>query len=168
MTRPDGQRPGAALAIEIVEESGNWAVVPEAGALIAQATDALARHPAIAGRLPAAATIVLASDADVQVLNRTWRGKDKPTNVLSFPAGTGARDEDGRPLLGDVVLAIESIQLEAHELAVPVAHHLQHLVVHGTLHLMGYDHETDADAEVMEGLEVAVLQGLGVPNPYDD
>ena len=125
---------------------------------------------------------MLANDALVRELNRTYRGKDAPTNVLSFPfqAPPGARppddvDDDGtrqchdRPEprhLGDVVLAVETVTREASAQAVPPVHHLQHLVVHGLLHLMGFDHETDAQAEVMEGLEVEILAALGIGDPY--
>ena len=126
--------------------------------------------------------MVLADDALVQSLNRSYRGKDAPTNVLSFPfqAPPGAWapddvDDDGivsamtepEPRqLGDVVLAVETVTREASAQAVPPVHHLQHLVVHGLLHLMGFDHETDAQAEVMEGLEVEILAALGIGDPY--
>jgi probable rRNA maturation factor len=114
--------------------------------------------------------IVLADDATVRELNRVWRGKDKPTNVLSF----AALDDDDTPLpedapllLGDVVLAYQTCAVEAVEQGKPLADHLSHLVVHGVLHLLGFDHETDdAEAEPMEAMETAVLTALGVPDPY--
>ncbi len=115
-------------------------------------------------------SVVLTDDETVHQLNRDWRGKDAPTNVLSF----ASLDEDGAPpvpgaplLLGDVVLAWGVCAAEAERDGKPLADHLAHLVVHGTLHLVGYDHEQDdAEAEVMESLEVAVLAALGVPDPY--
>lgn len=104
-------------------------------------------------------SIVLADDAFVQNLNREYRGKDKPTNVLSFP-----QDEHG--LLGDVILAHETLSREAKEQDKSFEDHLMHLVVHGTLHLMGHDHENDEEAEEMEALEIKILEQLGVENPY--
>jgi len=102
--------------------------------------------------------IVLAGDAGVRKLNREWRGKDKPTNVLSF-AGTP-------PLLGDIVLARQTVLREARDRAKPVAHHIVHLVVHGCLHLLGYDHEEEKEARRMEKMEINLLEQLGIPNPY--
>ncbi len=90
-----------------------------------------------------------------------------PTNVLSFPAGPGIPIDDDDPrFLGDVVLALETLQREAAEQGIPVEHHMQHLVVHGLLHLFGYDHTTDEEAQVMEGLEVGILGRLGIADPY--
>ena len=100
-------------------------------------------------------------------LNRTFRGKDVPTNVLSFPSQKlpGAASDDGA-YLGDVVLAAETVRQEAIELGIEPRHHLQHLVVHGLLHLLGYDHQADAAAEEMERLEAEILATIGVADPY--
>jgi probable rRNA maturation factor len=106
-------------------------------------------------------TILLTDDAAVHDLNHRFRGKDAPTNVLSFPAPSNPERH-----LGDVALAFGVCAREAEDQGKPFAHHLQHLVAHGVLHLVGYDHETDAEAEQMEGLERIVLAGLGVPDPY--
>ena len=105
-------------------------------------------------------TLVLGDDAFVQPLNATYRGKDKPTNVLSF--GSDADDE-----LGDLIFALETIQREAAEQGKAFEDHLKHLILHGSLHLLGYDHETNTEAEEMEGLEIAILAEHGLPNPYD-
>jgi probable rRNA maturation factor len=112
--------------------------------------------------------IRLADDAVQQRLNRDWRGVDAPTNVLAFPAWEpGAEIPPGAPLLlGDVVLALETIAREAVEQGKPLADHLSHLVVHGVLHLLGYDHATEAEAIAMEALETSILARLGVPDPY--
>jgi probable rRNA maturation factor len=119
---------------------------------------------ALAG--PAELSLVLADDAAVRVLNRRWRGQDRPTNVLSFPAQGGAVPPGAPLLLGDVVLACETIAAEAAAQAKPLAHHLRHLVVHGVLHLLGWDHVDPAEAARMETLETRILAGLGVADPY--
>ncbi len=114
-------------------------------------------------------TVLLADDATVQALNRTWRGKDKPTNVLSFPAADQPLPPGAPQPLGDVVLAYDTLLRESAEQSKPLSHHLAHLLVHGTLHLLGQDHETgEAQADAMEALEVAVLATLGIPDPYAD
>ena len=120
------------------------------------------------------ASLLFTSDIEVQALNREWRGKDKPTNVLSFPmverADLSALALDGPPeLLGDIALAHETCAREAAEKGVPLHHHAAHLIVHGLLHLAGYDHETgDVDAAVMEALETKALAILGIADPYGD
>lgn len=114
----------------------------------------------------AALAIALAGDAAVRVLNRDFRGKDKPTNVLSFPADARATAPGAPRFLGDIVLARQTVAREARAQHKRLADHVMHLVVHGTLHLLGYDHEVDAEAVRMERLEVRILAGLGVPDPY--
>jgi probable rRNA maturation factor len=109
-------------------------------------------------------TIALSDDAELRALNRIWRGKDRPTNVLAFPSGAGP--VFGRLALGDIILAFETVALEAEAAQMPLSDHLSHLVVHGVLHLLGYDHEKPAAARRMEDLEVRVLAGLGIPDPY--
>ena len=119
-------------------------------------------------------SINLSTDAEVQILNGQWRGKDKPTNVLSFPMlevselDALANTDDGEVLLGDMILAFETCQAEAAEKAITLANHVTHLVVHGTLHLLGLDHIDDTQAEHMEALEVKALASLGLANPYSD
>ncbi|MGE0698485.1 MAG: rRNA maturation RNase YbeY [Hyphomicrobiaceae bacterium] len=136
--------------------------------LCAAAAAASAASPEVARRLPAPAVacVAFSNDAAVRDLNARYRGKDKPTNVLSFaaaPMPDGMADEAH---LGDIVLAFETVAGEAATLGLALDHHIQHLVVHGVLHLLGYDHESDADAEAMEDLETAILATLGVADPY--
>ncbi|HCJ22666.1 MAG TPA: rRNA maturation RNase YbeY [Erythrobacter sp.] len=120
------------------------------------------------------ASVLFTSDADVHALNKEWRGKDKPTNVLSFPM---LEREDlldlapeGPPeMLGDIALAAGTCAREAAEKGVPLETHATHLLIHGLLHLAGHDHvDSDAQAEAMEGLEIAALAKLGIGDPYGD
>lgn len=118
--------------------------------------------------------VKLTSDEEVHGLNRAYRDKDKPTNVLSFPMvqadlleGT-ANTDDGEVLLGDIVLAEGVCAAEAAEKGISVADHATHLIVHGTFHLLGYDHMEDAEAETMEALETQSLLSLGITDPYGD
>jgi probable rRNA maturation factor len=111
--------------------------------------------------------ILLTSDAAIRRLNARYRGKDKPTDVLSFPAWSPEEPPLGRSvMLGDVIIAYGTSARDAKAEAKPLGAHVMHLVVHGVLHLLGYDHMRDEDAAVMERLEIAVLKKLGVPNPY--
>jgi probable rRNA maturation factor len=115
-------------------------------------------------------SLVFTSNDNIQKLNLTYRGKNQPTNVLSFPSGAFHPDQrTGQPPLvplGDVVLAYETIEHEAIEQGIPFQDHLIHLMIHGFLHLLGYDHEIERDAEDMESLEIQYLQELGIDNPY--
>jgi probable rRNA maturation factor len=130
---------------------------------------ALATSPNEPGNSPeplGEVTIVLTDDSTVHALNRTYRGKDQPTNVLSFAAGPAPAAGISYPL-GDVVIGFSTVHRECLEAARPIENHLQHLVVHGCLHLLGFDHESVSDATEMELLETEILAGLGVPDPYD-
>ena len=133
-------------------------VLPDAEALVLAAAEAtLASEGAIGEGL----SLLLTHDAAIRDLNRRFRGQDKPTNVLSFPALPNPEQH-----LGDVALAYETCAREAAEQGKTLAAHLQHLVAHGVLHLLGYDHMTDPEADEMEGLERVVLASLGVSDPY--
>jgi probable rRNA maturation factor len=157
---------GDALIIDIAEPCALWRErLPEVARLCEEAARGALAHVDGAPR-SAELSIVLGDDALVQALNRQWRGQDKPTNVLSFPVAPMTLPPDAPRLLGDVVLAFETLAAEAAAQSKPLAHHLRHLVVHGVLHLMGYDHETAGEAARMEALEVEVLAGLGIPDPY--
>lgn len=145
--------------IDIEIEDPAWtAALPEAEALARAACAATLGSEGAEGE---GVSLLLTSDLAVQALNARFRDQDKPTNVLSFPA-----PPNRERFLGDVALAFETCAREADEQGKPFGHHLQHLVAHGVLHLLGYDHMTDAEAHEMEGLERVVLAGLGVPDPY--
>jgi len=112
-------------------------------------------------------SIALADNDAVHALNRDYRGMDKPTNVLSFPSGEDAvPPEADMIMLGDIILAFETVREEAADQNKPIKNHTSHLVVHGVLHLLGYDHEDDNQAEEMEMLERQILAKLGVDDPY--
>lgn len=149
--------------VEIVVGSPHWKTQPGAAAMLRRS---IAEAAAAAGRSGEIA-IVLTDDSAMRDLNRRWRGKDTPTNVLSFPAAPSNGRPAGLPLpLGDIVIAYETTAREASAQRTPFMHHLAHLAVHGFLHLVGYDHDTDAEAEAMEDIEGKVLARIGVSNPY--
>jgi probable rRNA maturation factor len=154
------------LTVDVVPDAGDWSAFADIEHHVVSAAAALAAHAAFAGHTTSTACIALSDDENVQSLNATYRGKNKPTNVLSFPAGSGPRD--GVIPLGDVVLAGETVAREAQEQGIKPLQHLQHLVVHGLLHLLGFDHETEDEATEMEALEIEVLASLGIPNPYTE
>jgi probable rRNA maturation factor len=152
------------------DSSINWAELAESAARAAIAESAF---PGLAKAARAVElSIVLTSDAEVQALNAEWRGKDKPTNVLSFPQAESddldkASVAGPELMLGDIVLARETCAREAEEKELPLSQHAAHLLVHGTLHLLGYDHTDDAAAEDMETREVRALNRLGLASPYE-
>jgi probable rRNA maturation factor len=156
------------LAVSVVHDDGNWPDLAGVEALILAAVRALARHPDVRRHRAAEACIALSSDAAVRKLNAAYRQKDAPTNVLSFPAPGGFSIEESIQALGDIVIAHETVMREAQQQNIPFSHHLQHLAAHGLLHLLGYDHESTADAEVMERLEIEVLASLGIADPYTE
>jgi len=144
--------------IDVEIEDAAWtAALPDAEALARAAAEAALTQ----STGPSNLTVLLTDDAAMREINARFRGQDKPTNVLSFPAPPNPEHH-----LGDVAVAFGVCAGEAAEQGKPIAHHLQHLVAHGVLHLLGYDHEDDAEAEAMESLERIVLAGLGVPDPY--
>lgn len=155
------------VTVDVAVESAGWQALGDAEELAERAV-AAALAVAAADILPGAeVSIVLAGDETVRGLNRQWRGLDKPTNVLSFPAVPPERLAQS-PLLGDVILAAETCAREAQDEGKTLADHAAHLIVHGLLHLVGHDHETAEDAEAMEALERAALARLGIADPYAD
>lgn len=158
---PEPQR----LTLDVVHDFEGWSVIADIESLILAAANALQAEVDI-GAPHASAAIMLASDADVRQLNAKWRGIDKATNVLSFPAPEAPGDLEQVEFLGDIALACETVLAEAADQGTTPAHHLQHLVVHGLLHLLGFDHENPEDATEMEALEVDILARLGIADPY--
>lgn len=161
------------MELDIDIEAG-WPDATDWIALAERAAEAVAQVAPELANARLSASLLFADDAEVHALNREWRSKDKPTNVLSFPmlerADLLALAADGPPeLLGDIALALETCGREAEEKGVPLEHHAAHLMVHGLLHLAGHDHETSAeDATAMEALEIKALALLGLEDPYGD
>jgi probable rRNA maturation factor len=178
-------RSRAVLAVEIIVESPLWKTKRSARNIVQRAVSAAAAQCRTGGDI----TIVLTDDTAIRKLNRTWRGLDEPTNVLSFPTppppalataqvrslraarstgGLTGRGSEGEPqlFLGDIVIAYETTAREALAESKPFPDHLSHLAVHGFLHLLGYDHVGDEEAEAMEKLERAILVRLDLPDPY--
>lgn len=158
--------PGGRLRVEIAVDDSDWeTVLPGAADVVIAAAEAawgLAGMPGVDAEL----SVLLTGDAAVQDLNRAHRGKDSPTNVLAFPLGETPVPGGAPWLLGDVVLALGTVRHEAVRDGKALDAHVAHLVVHGLLHLVGYDHEAAAQAEAMEAVEVEALRRLGRPNPY--
>jgi probable rRNA maturation factor len=147
---PSKRRPreSADVTIDILVEAGGWPDETELARIARRALDG-----------------VLA-EIGADPLNAGWRSKDKPTNVLSFPAFPAGHGKALAPMLGDIVLAAETVAAEARDEGKPLADHMTHLIVHGILHLIGYDHEIDAEAEMMEQAERRILASLAIPDPY--
>lgn len=154
------------LNIDIALEAGDWAEENALLALARTAADATLAELDLIPEQPTELSLLFTDDAHIQALNREWRGKDKATNVLSFPAFDIGPDDALPPMLGDIVLARETILNEAALEQKPFEHHLTHLMVHGLLHLLGYDHETEDEADEMEAIERLVLAKLAIPDPY--
>ena len=150
-------------SIDIVRESPLWGEQSEIDTALRSAiAEASVEVPTNDAEL----AIVLTDDARIRTLNRVWRGFDKPTNVLSFPAEARGGSVGAPALLGDIVIAYETSRQEALAQDTPFLHHLAHLTVHGFLHLRGYDHEAGDEAEVMERLERQILARLDIADPY--
>lgn len=165
----ESQRPGGAgspppVDIDLMVEAGTWPDEAALSQLVDRAAAAAFAETAAQGH--SELSIVFSDDAHIRTLNAGWRGKDKPTNVLSFPAFPFPKGGPLPPMLGDIVLAAETVMREAALEEKPLDNHITHLVIHGLLHLLGYDHETDAEAEEMESVERAALARLAIPDPY--
>ncbi len=164
----EGEQPRTCADVSIEDE--RWLTIAEFSALIPSLAEATLTAAGLAPE-EHAVSIALMSDAEVRALNKAFRGKDAPTNVLSFPSAPAIRslkNRSGPVFLGDVALAYETVIREASEQDKSVLHHATHLVVHGVLHLAGFDHETGLDAVRMEAAERQILGELGMPDPYGD
>jgi len=160
MKKPSRRRAVPGPMIDVVVASAHWRKAPQAARLvrriIAEAAPARARKAEL--------SVTLTSNRAIGALNGRWRGRDKPTNVLSFPTPAPSRGVARH--LGDIVIAYETTAREARAEGKPFNHHLAHLALHGFLHLLGYDHESHGQAEAMERQERRILARLGVPDPY--
>lgn len=159
MTHQDAHRTAPIAGIDCVVDDEKWLeALPEIETLASQCHAAAVKiEPDLEGEI----ALMLCDDATIQGLNAKFRHKDKATNVLSFPSG----DEQG--FLGDIALARETCMREAAAGSATLRDHAAHLIIHGMLHLIGYDHETDEEAEVMEAREAEILQSMGIANPYE-
>ena len=177
--RPSDEQPVAmpVLDTEIVRREDVWTEHGISDAMIALAAQAALAVAPSARLAQCEVSILLTGDAEIRELNRTWRRKDRPTNVLSFPAEENPdsttsvpyRSLHGGPdLLGDIVLALETTLAEASEKQIALSDHVSHLVVHGVLHLLGFDHLDQSQADKMEDLERQALASLGIADPYAD
>lgn len=162
------------IDIQISLEDSRWEGVLDEPmqSILEKYIGAALNHSTIVSNIPSHVelSVVLTNDEEIHALNREYRDQDKPTNVLSFPQEDNLfalKDLDACVLLGDIVLSIETIQREVAQQQKLMHHHLAHLIIHSTLHLIGYDHETDSDAEIMEALEVDILHQHAIPNPYE-
>ncbi|MGP9822432.1 rRNA maturation RNase YbeY [Salinarimonas sp. NSM] len=151
------------LTLDLTIEAGPWDALGDVEGVCARAAEAALVVAGVEGLV--ALELLLTDDDAMRDINREWRRIDKPTNVLSFPAAPTPGFPGPRPL-GDVVLAFETLAREAREEGKTLADHASHLLAHGVLHCLGYDHETDAAAEEMEALETRAMALIGVPDPY--
>ena len=160
----DTAMPGANAApiVDVIIEASTWEDQDDAEQVVRKAIEAAVTFTGKPGEI----AVLLTDDAAIQEMNAQWRGMDKPTNVLSFPAG-----EHGAPQnvhLGDIAIACETVAREAKDEDKTFSDHLAHLAIHGYLHLIGFDHETDDDAGRMEDLETRILASLAIADPYSD
>jgi len=154
-------------AVDVLVESPAWQALPNAEDVVHRAITLAAASTAMTNRRGTEISVLLCDDHTIAALNARWRGQERPTNVLSFPAPRLlCAAPDGRAPLGDIAIAYETVAREAAEQGKPVTDHLFHLVVHGFLHLLGYDHHVDGEAERMERLERDILGQIGIADPY--
>jgi probable rRNA maturation factor len=166
---------GPDLTVDVLIESAAWHTLPDAEDIVRRAIVLAAASSARTCGRNAELSVLLCDDQTIAALNGRWRGQEKPTNVLSFPAlplqGAATNEKAPEPApklapLGDIAIAYETLVREARESGKTPPAHLSHLVVHGFLHLLGYDHETDDEAERMERLERDILARIGITDPY--
>jgi probable rRNA maturation factor len=156
-------RTDSSVDIEIAADSALWAACKDADVTVRRAIEAAAQAAGKAGTV----AVMLTDDASIRAMNAQWRGIDKPTNVLSFPFSGSPGFPDGAHL-GDIAIAYETVAAESASENKAFADHLAHLAIHGYLHLVGFDHETDDEAAQMENLETRILFSLGIADPYAD
>ena len=150
------------LTVDLAVEDPAWTAVSDLHTLVERAVAAALAEAGVAADEDTELSCLFCDDGTIQGLNRQWRGQDKPTNVLSFPTeGPGAE-----VMLGDIAVAFGTVRREAEAEGKRIEDHVAHLVIHGTLHLIGEDHETPAEAEAMEALETRAMARLGLADPY--
>lgn len=157
----------AQVTLDLRIDDAGWHRVDDCKTLVSKSLKT-ALESAGEDRTSVSATVILADNKAVQELNSHWRSKNKPTNILSFPAPQDERDEAGGDYLGDMILAFDVVAREAATQRKPLATHLCHLIIHGTLHLLGFDHVEDSDAQQMEQLEKTAMAKLGYRDPYGE
>ena len=155
----------APIEIDVLIEAEGWSDIEDVDTLCVKAVTAAIKTARPKLAKGAALSILLTDDARIRLLNRQWRQKDMATNVLSFPA-VGPEKLSSSPLLGDIAIAFETVAAEAKRDEKTISDHLSHLTIHGFLHILGYDHLDEKEAETMETLEIAILASIGVGNPY--
>lgn len=154
------------LTVAKAVEAGEWPEETRLDQIVSDVFRAAEAELGLVPDHPSEVSLLFTDDETMRGINAQWRGKDKPTNVLSFPAFPLRPGMAPKPLLGDIVLAFETVEREAAQEHKPFGHHLSHLIVHGLLHLFGHDHETADEAEEMEELERRILSRLAIPDPY--
>ena len=155
------------ITYALAVEAGDWPDHAMLEGLVEKCFDSV-RNKVIDGFKPGCVSILFTDDSHMQALNRHWRGRDKPTNVLSFPADFPALPEGdaAQQPLGDIVLAYETCLAEAKIRQIPFENHLAHLILHGIMHLFGFDHQNEAEAIIMEDIERRCLAAMAIPDPY--
>lgn len=154
------------IDIDVLVEAGAWPEERQLKGAVSDAVGAVLAELGYGADGSSELSVVFTDDAHIAGLNAAWRDKDKPTNVLSFPAFPTKIGDPMPPMLGDIVLASETIEREAQLEGKLLRHHITHLVVHGLLHLLGHDHENDGEADAMEAIERSALARLAIPDPY--
>lgn len=164
---PEGPSSQSKIEVDIRIAAAGWrTALPGTAAAVRKAVHAALKSE-LPGKTRTALSILLTDEAEMRKLNAGWRAKDKPTNVLSFPAETAIDPSRPPPYLGDIALGLSTCRREAREQKKTLASHVAHLTVHGVLHLLGYDHMDDEQAEAMEPLETVILAGMGIADPYN-
>jgi probable rRNA maturation factor len=155
-------------AIDIMRSERRWPTTAKLRKLLTRAISAAASEAGLAWPEAAELSCVFTNDAEMTKINGQWRSKNQPTNILSFPGSAMAPGMEAGPMIGDLVLAFETVEREAGEQGKTFDDHLTHLLVHGFLHLFGYDHVKSDEAARMEQIEIRILYQMGITNPYEN